>query len=50
MDYALHVVKSKYAFNLKNCVRVTSLIKSSNVDIKMKAVVLSTEDFNGNLK
>ena len=40
------VVKSKYGFNLKNYVRVTSLIKSFDVDIKKKAEVFSTEDID----
>ena len=33
------VVKSKYGFNLKNYVRVTTLIKSFDTDVKCKVAV-----------
>ena len=40
------VIKSKYGFNLKSFPRVTTLIKSFDVDIKKKAAVFSKEDTN----
>ena len=40
------ICKAKYSFNLKQYYRVTSLIKSFDVDIKTKAKIFSVVDIN----